>query len=148
MRSRENERAEDAFSHILCPVNVSPASENAVKSAMKLLKRGGQKLTLLHVGPLQGTSTARRQLQLLALKGADLSGKIHSRLAGGPVASGILDVAAEVKPDLIVLGVTSRSGVRGWFNSITSRIVRGSTCAVLAIPGDGDFGRQHHYANA
>jgi nucleotide-binding universal stress UspA family protein len=115
---------------------------------MNLLRLGGKKLTLLHVGPLQGTSTARRQLQLLALKGADLSGKIHSRLAGGPVASGILDIAAEVKPDLIVLGMTSRSSVRGWFNSITSRIVRGSACPVLAIPGDGDFGRQHHYANA
>ena len=55
VRSSENGRVEDAFSHILCPVNVSPASESAVKSAMKLLRRGGQKLTLLHVGPLQGT---------------------------------------------------------------------------------------------
>ena len=148
VRSTESGRIEDAFNHILCPVNVSPASEGAVKSAMKLLKRGGQKLTLLHVGPLRSASTARRQLQLLALQGANLGGKIHSRLAGGPVASGILDVAAELKPDLIVLGMTSRSGVRRWFNSITSRVVRGSTCPVLAIPGGGDFGRRHHYANA
>jgi nucleotide-binding universal stress UspA family protein len=148
VRSSENVNAENRFSHILCPVNVSPASQSAVKSAMKLLRRGGQKLTLLHVGPLQGTSTARRQLQLLALEGADLGGKIHSRLAGGPVASGILDIAAELKPDLIVLGMTSRTGVRKWFNSITSRVVRGSTCPVLAIPGDGNFGRAHHYANA
>lgn len=148
VRSSENESAEDTFSHILCAVNVSPASESAVKSAVKLLRRGGQKLTLLHVGPLQGTSTARRQLQLLALEGAELSGKIHSRLAGGPVASGILDIAAELKPDLIVLGMTSRTGARKWFNSITSRVVRGSRCPVLAIPDEGDFGRQHHYANA
>jgi nucleotide-binding universal stress UspA family protein len=147
VRSTENECVEDAFIHILCPVNVSPASEGAVKSAMKLLKRGGQRLTLLHVGPLQGASTARRQLQQLALEGADLGGKIYARLAGGPVASGILDVAAELKPDLIVLGMTSRSGMRRWFNSITSRIVRASTCPVLAIPGEGDFGKQHHYAN-
>lgn len=145
--TRGNGSAEEAFRHILCPVNVSPASESAVKSAMKLLRRGGQKLTLLHVGPLQMASTARRQLQQLALDGADLGGRIHGRLAGGPVASGILDVAAELKPDLIVLGMTSRSGVRKWFNSITSRVVRGSTCPVLAIPGEGDFGKQHQYAN-
>jgi nucleotide-binding universal stress UspA family protein len=136
VRSSENESAQDTFSHILCPVNVSPASESAVKSAMKLLRRGGQRLTLLHVGPLHHASTARRQLQLLALIGANVGGKIHSRLAGGPVASGILDIAAELKPDLIVLGMTSRSGVRKWFNSITSRVVRGSSCPVLAIPGE------------
>ena len=148
VRSSEHASAEDTFSHILCPVNVSPASESAVKSAMKLLRRGGQKLTLLHVGPLHEASTARRQLQLLALNAANVGGQVHSRLAGGPVASGILDVAAELKPDLIVLGMTSRTGVRKWFNSITSRVVRGSTCPVLAIPGEGNFGREHHYANA
>jgi nucleotide-binding universal stress UspA family protein len=148
VRSITNGRVEDAFSHILCPVNVSPASESAVKSAMRLLRRGGRKLTLLHVGRQQGTATARRQLQLLALQGADLGGKIHARLAGGPVASGILDIAAELKPDLIVLGTTSRSGVRRWFHSVTSRIVRGATCPVLAIPGDGDIGKQHQYAAA
>ena len=147
VRSMEDGRLEDAFSHILCPVNVSPASESAVKSAMTLLRRGGRKLTLLHVGPLQRVSTARMQLQQLALAGADLGGKIHARLAGGPVASGILDVAAELKPDLIVLGTTSRSGMRRWFSSITSRVVRGSPCPVLAIPGDGDFGREPRHAS-
>ena len=138
VRSRgKNERADEAFSHILCPVNVSPASESAVNGALKLLRRGGQKLTLLHVGRLHSVSTARMQLQQLALAGADLGGKVHGRLAGGPAASSILDVAAELKPDLIVLGMTSRSGVRKWFNSITSRVLRGSTCPVLAIPGAG-----------
>jgi nucleotide-binding universal stress UspA family protein len=134
VRSAENGRLHDTFSHILCPVNVSPASENAVKGAMKVLRRGGEKLTLLHVGPLHSAGNARRQLQQLALAGADLGARIHGRLAGGPVASGILDVAAELKPDLIVLGMTARTGVRRWFNSITTRIVRGSTCPVLAIP--------------
>lgn len=148
VRSSEDENAKDTFKHILCPVNVSPASKKVVKSAMALLRGGGQKLTLLHVGRLQGAATARRQLQLLALAGADLGGTIHNRLAGGPVASGILDVAAELKPDLIVLGTTSRNGVRRWFDSITRRVVRGSTCPVLAIPGDGDFATQHQYANA
>jgi universal stress protein E len=135
VRSTGNLHVEDAFNHILCPVNVSPPSESAVKSAMKLLRRGGQKLTLLHVGPLQTARAARSQLQQLALQNADLGGTIHSRLAGGPVASGILDVAAELKPDLIVLGTTSRRGLRRWFHSITSRVVRGSACPVLAIPG-------------
>ena len=134
VRSTGDRRIERAFDHILCAVNISPASEGAVKSAMTLLKRGGQKLTILHVGPLQRASTARRQLQQLALGGAGLGGRIYARLAGGPVASGILDVAAELKPDLIVLGMTSQSGIRRWFDSITSRIVRGSTCHVLAIP--------------
>lgn len=128
-------RVDDAFSHILCPVNVSPGSRIVVESAMNLLRRGGRKLTLLHVGPLQRVSAARIQLQQLAPANADLAGKIHARLAGGPVASGILDVAAELKPDLIVLGMTSRRGFQKWFNSITSRIVQGSTCPVLAIPG-------------
>jgi nucleotide-binding universal stress UspA family protein len=148
VRSTEGAGVEDnTFSHILCPVNISPASAIAVEGAMKLLRRGGRKLTLLHVGPLQRARTARMQLQQLALAGADLGGKIHARLAGGPVASGILDVAAELKPDLIVLGMTSRSGVRRWCNSITGRIVRGSTIPVLAIPGEGHFSTQHHYAN-
>jgi nucleotide-binding universal stress UspA family protein len=148
VRSSEHKSADSTFKHILCSVNVSPASKHVVKSAMKLMKGGGRKLTLLHVGRLQGAASARRQLQLLALAGVDLRGKIHNRLAGGPVASGILNVAAELKPDLIVLGMTSRNGVRRWFNSITSRVVRGSTCPVLAIPGESDMGRQHHYANA
>jgi nucleotide-binding universal stress UspA family protein len=147
VRSTENEQVEDAFSHILCPVHVSPASETAMKSAMKLLRLGGQKLTLLHVGPLHNAGKSRRELQQLALAGADLSARIHSRVAGGPVASGILDVAAELKPDLIVLGMTSRSGMRRWFHSITNRIVRDSTCPVLAIPGEGRLGTQHQYAN-
>ena len=131
VRSGGDESNEDAFRHILCPVNVSPASDSVVTGAMKLLRRGGQKLTLLHVGPLHHAGTARRQLQQLASARIDLGGKVHGRLAGGPVASGILDVASELKPDLIVLGIT-RSGMWRWFNSLTIRIVRGAPCPVLA----------------
>ena len=132
----QNARIEDTFSHILCPVNVSPGSRAVVKSATQFLRRGGGRLTLLHVGPLQRAGASRMQLQQLAPADPAVRGKVHARLAGGPVASGILDVAAELKPDLIVLGMTSRRGLQRWFNSITSRIVEGSTCPVLAIPGE------------
>lgn len=130
-----------SFSHILCPVNISPPSETALENAVGLLRQGGQKLTVLHVASQKRERHAHMRLQQLLSMSADLRRKIHARLADGPVASSILNVAVELKPDLIVLGMTSPRGMRNWFNSVTERIVRGSSCPVLTIPGEARLSR-------
>lgn len=126
-----------AFNHILCPVNITPPSKTALEHAMGLLKGSGERLTVLHVGTPKRERHAHIRLQQLVAVPADLRGKIHARLTDGPVATSILSVAAELQPDLIVLGMTSRGGTRKWFNSVTDRIVRASSCPVLTIPGEG-----------
>ena len=87
--------------------------------------------------------TIREQMQLAANttgQAAELlrkSGfKAETRVVECEIRSGILDVADEWKPDLIVLGSHGRRGVEKFLlGSVAESVARHATCSVLIVRG-------------
>lgn len=62
--------------------------------------------------------------------------KVDSRVIESDVRSGILDMATEWKPDLIVLGSHGRRGVEKFLlGSVAESIARHAKCSVLIVRG-------------
>ena len=149
------------YSSILCPVDFSGASEQALRFAVSLAEGSRARLTVLHVlgHDLHDTPDmydtvisdsrlsdedyhqrrylfARQRLLDIVPGAADVD--CHVEVAGpeGPPARAILHRAAEQHSDLVVLGVQARTGtgllVAG---STTHDVLREATCAVLTLRG-------------
>lgn len=62
--------------------------------------------------------------------------KVDSRVVESDVRSGILEIAAEWKPDLIVLGSHGRRGVEKFLlGSVAESVARHAKCSVLIVRG-------------
>lgn len=62
--------------------------------------------------------------------------KPEERLTSGKAYREILRVAAEIKTELIVMGVHGRGAMNAWlFGSRTQHVVRHATCPVLTLRG-------------
>jgi nucleotide-binding universal stress UspA family protein len=140
------------FKRILCAVDFSPASKQAVSLAMSLAKEGDAALTLLHV--VQGVSIeeapphsrafhspefaafrerdAVDSLRKLLPTGADDWCSPHVLALHGKPGPEILKYAADQRVDLIVMGVHGRSAIdRFIFGSTATQVVREATCPVI-----------------
>jgi nucleotide-binding universal stress UspA family protein len=116
-----------AFGHILSAVDFTVASAVAVRTTIGLIRQTGARLTLVHAlknSPHQtvfsGSEAARvaknlrgqaaQMAERLRRKTpADVRIRVDARVTSGDPHHGILDVAADVKADLIVMGVPPRS---------------------------------------
>lgn len=143
----------DGFTHILVPMDFSPASEAALGRAKQLAERFGARLSLLHVvtdPQARGTwaseiyvpaipevrerlLNASRQRLTDALTSEErtrLQVTVDARV--GAVADLITDVARKHGVDLIVMGTHGRRGLAHLvMGSIAERVVREAPCAVL-----------------
>jgi nucleotide-binding universal stress UspA family protein len=144
------------FRLVMCGVDFSASSRPALKYARSLADECGASLIVLHVlewpweeppAPpfdqlpaseaaalrayrCRREQEASRQLRALAPDGADL------RVVHGKPYAAILQIAADERADLIVLGIGGRSGAdRALFGSTTNHVVRRATCPVLTIHG-------------
>ena len=141
------------FTHILVPMDFSPASEAALIRAKQLAERFGARLSLLHVvtdPKARGTwaseiyvpaipevrdhllDAARQRLTdaLTDEERARIQVTVAARV--GAVADVILDAARTHAIDLIVMGTHGRRGLAHLvMGSIAERVVRESACAVL-----------------
>jgi nucleotide-binding universal stress UspA family protein len=138
--------AETGGAHgILAPCDLTPRSHPAVRFACALAKEHNSPLTILHV---IGESTEGMKLDPERVKQgiteelAKIVGKysdgvdVRYRIESGNVASTILDAAAEINSDLIVLGVRPSSGLLDRFMwPIAYELVREAACPVLTIRG-------------
>jgi nucleotide-binding universal stress UspA family protein len=147
------------FKRLLCAVDFSDASLDAVRSAWSLAEESGASFTLLHVlewpweeppPPIieqlpfeQGFAlaefrryseeSAKKRLESLIPDSISAS-RIGTRLRSGKPYVQILHVAAEEQTDLIVVGVHGRNPVdMALFGSTTNQIVRRATCPVLTL---------------
>jgi nucleotide-binding universal stress UspA family protein len=138
------------FSNVLVPLDFSEASEQVLRTALRVLEEGGR-LTLLHVvewmpAVTEGTfgvyahrhdidrlrqgSKERLQEYARAHPGIDFAFEIHE----GKPAGVILDVAARLKPDLVVIGTHGRSRLDHLLiGSVAERVLRKSSGHVLAV---------------
>jgi nucleotide-binding universal stress UspA family protein len=146
------------FKNILCPVDFSDCSIQALYYAMSLANESGAGLTVVHVveippeAPVDEHETIlswpRSLREYVAMAEADRAGRLKELIAGVSGTSGsvstvlasgkayreILRIAAEQATELIVIGVHSRGVADMLFlGSTTQHVVRQATCPVLTI---------------
>jgi nucleotide-binding universal stress UspA family protein len=142
------------FRRLLCAVDFSDASEQALGFALELGCGMGGQVTVITVlewlaeePPLAypGFNVAPYRAHLAADAGARLRALVASAtgpepcpidqvVAFGRPYRGILEVAAAKGSDLIVVGAHGRGAVgRALFGSTTQQIVRGAACPVLVV---------------
>lgn len=149
------------YTSILCPVDFSEASANAVRFAVTLAAGSGGQVTVVHVLGHDLHSTpdlydtmlsdsrltdeafaqrrdayVRARLRELVPEDAADSCRIGSIGPDGPAGHAIAALAEADGHDLIVLGVAHREGGDlQLFGSTTHDVLREATCAVLTILG-------------
>jgi nucleotide-binding universal stress UspA family protein len=136
---------------ILCPVDFSDHSRQALHYAASIAKWYESAMTVMYVYPAVAVAaaagapafplTAADRERLLvsmrdfAAEGVGSGVPIDYRIAEGPVAPEILDVARALPADLVVMGTHGRSGFeRLMVGSVTERILRKASCPVLSVP--------------
>jgi nucleotide-binding universal stress UspA family protein len=144
------------YERILCPVDFSDSSLQALKYAKSLAQEADGRLTVLHVvsheyeaadmasvvydggmpiGDFQKKreEAARRQLQE-AVAGATEFGSVESMMTHGKPWREVLRIATELQSDLIVMGVRGRGAADLLlFGSTTQHVVREAACPVLTL---------------
>jgi nucleotide-binding universal stress UspA family protein len=147
------------FTRLLCAVDFSDASLDAVRSAVSLADESGAALTLLHVLewpweepppphldelPTEQAAalaefrryteaSARTRLESLVPESMPAS-RCETRLRNGKPYVQILNVAAEERTDLIIIGVRGRNPLDlALFGSTTNQVVRRANCPVLTL---------------
>jgi nucleotide-binding universal stress UspA family protein len=142
-----------AFKSILCPVDFSTHSRDALRHAVATARRFSGRVTVMFVSdPLllaaaSGSARGRRQFiertrvelaQFVAHWTGDPShgrDEIATVVATGNPADEILRTARRLRSDLIVIGTEGLSGIRKlFFGSTTEQVLRRVPISVLAIP--------------
>ena len=138
------------FKNIIVPVDFSEDSPVVYETALNVLGEGGC-LTLLHVvefmpAVMEGTlgiyphrkdiekikGLSLERLTEIASEHGDLD--IRAKVCEGKPASAILEVIAELGPDLVVMGTHGRSKIDHLLiGSVTERVIRKAPCAVLTV---------------
>jgi nucleotide-binding universal stress UspA family protein len=141
------------YGRILCPLDFSAQSEQALRFALSLAEEGKGRLTVLHVlewFPDQDVrehrhfdlpkyrhfleEDARRRLSEAVPADARAWCELVERVGCGKAYREVLRVASEEASDLIVLGVQGRGAVDMLlFGSTANHVVRQASCPVLTV---------------
>jgi nucleotide-binding universal stress UspA family protein len=142
------------FHRIVCPVDFSDSSLDALEYAISLAEEADARLTVLHVVELPhvlseepaaldidmsrihevAATTARRRLHHLIPVQARTYCTVDTTVVEGRAYREILRQAAERQSDLIVMGVHGRGALDLLlFGSTTHHVIRSATCPVLII---------------
>jgi nucleotide-binding universal stress UspA family protein len=140
------------YKRILCPVDFSTSSDDALRHALSLAEEAKARLTVLHVlewFPEQGLrehrpfnpelqhfleDDARARLAKAIPAEARAWCEPVERVRCGKPYREILRAAEEEGSDLVVLGVLGRGAANLMlFGSTTNRVVRQATCPVLTV---------------
>lgn len=145
-------RAGMRFSRILCAIDFTPSSRQALTMAIELAQRGGR-LDLCHVfererlvAEVGGLPDGARLLDELTVRAgeeleewrkltaASLPAVETHSLGGRRAWDSLTSFARDFAPDLIVVGGGARR--HGWLGSTAERIVRHAPCSVLVVAGE------------
>ncbi|MBE7545908.1 universal stress protein [Candidatus Kuenenia stuttgartiensis] len=142
------------YQKILCPIDYSDCSMNALAYAEKLAIKDSAVLYLMHVHEEHtsdyGGLKFDAELNRTAETDAEIEQKLRSSIpeeirhrinveilmrAGVPFEE-ILKAARDVGVDLIVMGTHGRTGISHMFiGSVTENVIRNAPCPVLCIRG-------------
>ena len=147
------------FKRILCPVDFSDCSMQALNYAMSLAQEGDAHLTVLHV-MMYEPAVAPDASAMIAMSDSDSLGDfrgqreddarqrlkdavpaavaeychVETMVSSGSPSREIVRIAAEQQTDLIVVGVQGRGAADlVFFGSTTNHVVREATCPVLTV---------------
>ena len=134
---------------ILHPTDFSDCSRYAFRLAGMLAREQGARLIILHVNPTLGPEVACREvlaelepegsreklLKILhRLQVSDPKVQVEHRLVDGEGVPEILQLAAEVRADLIVMGTHGRTGLgRLPMGSVAGEVLRNAQCPVVTV---------------
>jgi nucleotide-binding universal stress UspA family protein len=143
------------LTRVLCPVDFSDASTHALEQAVVLARAAGASITVLHVylsmlaptgvttmdGATEDTVDPamlqqwRDRTAAQAQVVRDAGVPLDIVIAGGQPVEVILDHAAALDADLIVMGTHGTSGVQHlMLGSVTEKLLRKASCPVLTVP--------------
>jgi len=142
--------ANPPFKRVLCAVDFTPPSLEAVQFALRLVQEGNTRLTLLHVLPdaLSGEAPARDtpahrrrcdeaalyRLRAMVPPDAWAFCEPQTRVLRGTSYRAIVEVAAGEGSDVIVMGVGCKHVLdRLFVGSTTNQVVRHAGCPVLTV---------------
>ena len=146
------------YQQILVPLDGSRLAEEALPHARALARQFDCELVLLRVivSPYAITAPdlvlasqeinienfAQAAQEYLAGVADGLTAEglpARTAIGEGPVAEGILRVAAEQHADMIVMSTHGRGGVSRWvYGSVADRVLQASTCPVLLVRAAGN----------
>ena len=150
--------AQSSYRRVLVPTDFSEASLQALSSAKILTPGSGidllhvygfwgeEQLSMAHAGE-EARERYRRRTELWAMtsmdewrQGVDLAGnEVEEHVRKGYASSGIVQFAAQRRPDLVVMGTVGRSGHRNvLLGSVTEHVLRAVPCDILAVRS-GEF---------
>lgn len=154
----KNVDADAPFSRVVCALDVRAVSTAVLQAALPMARTPGSRLTLLHVVPgpspelasrfaahfsvpefhrLLADDAWRRLQDVIPRDWLPAVAAVHARVVTGTPSDEIVRVADEGNADLIVMGVTGRGPIaRQLVGSTTTRVIRRSSCAVLAVPDE------------
>lgn len=124
------------YARLLCPIDFSESSIDALGYAFSMAEEADADLTLLHVREfgLEPEADVRRKLEALITDDMRIYCKPKVRIEDGKAYHRILDIAREERSDLIVIGVRGRNPVDvALFGSTTNHVVRSAPCPVLTL---------------
>lgn len=138
------------FKRVLCPIDFTPSSADALRLALRLAQEADARLTLLHVipdpasheAPARYTPAQRHRaeesacyrLTALVPESARVYCDPQPLVVWGQAGRSIVEVSTEEASDLIVMGVSSRGVLdRLFVGSTTWDVVRQATCPVLTV---------------
>lgn len=141
------------FRHIVVGTDFSPAAASAAAWAASLAWVHGAHLTLVHAVRLPGPApdfvapsadfgssvqeAARARLEEAANELARSGLEVHPRLVEGAPVAALLDVAREIRADLLVVGTRGLSGLpQLLLGSTAARLVEHAECPVLTTHGE------------
>jgi nucleotide-binding universal stress UspA family protein len=150
---------------ILVPVDFSAPSEQAAIVAVALASRHMAKVTVLHVDPFPGVATiavepvyippdlftglradydrrieeSMKRVEAMLRKHAAPAVELRTERRTGGVTDGILEVATEWNPDLIVMGSSGlRGAARLLLGSVAEKVSREAPCPVVVTRARND----------
>lgn len=138
------------FSRVLCPIDFSDRSREALEVADSIALRDEATLTLLYAhailpGPLVGfdyapdaeleekqIEAAKREIDAWASALRTPQERLRSQVLVGDAVSAIIEASEE--HDLVVMATHGRTGLtRFMLGSVAERIARAATCSVLIV---------------
>ena len=136
---RRNARIPGSFHEVVCAVNLTSASVSALHAFGAFARGSSGRLTLVHA--VGDTSVPRRLLRLVP-RVLSKPYRVWLIVGSGRPDRLIVDTAAEIEADLIVLGVPRRTRLDELVGGSTSRaVLRRARVPVLLVPGSSSGGR-------
>lgn len=131
---------------IACALKLDQSSTQILTHAAQLAQLSGSRLTIIHAVPQDSNhlmlplnldeSSTREQREAeerLEHLSRDCGGAVQVRVVSGPAKDAILDTARRLSADVLVIGRSSRKGLRSHLSDLGYALIRDSDCPVLSI---------------